>query len=303
MLGRSPWTRYRRDDEFKVLLDLPGTDPGSIELTVDNDVLTVRGTRTWLRFDDDQIAIAERPKGQFSRQLFLGESLDRNKITASYEDGVLAVTIPVIATGQAPQGQDRSRKGRRRRPSPQCWPPFEEAALVPTRAAPFSGHSDNDVPGSLVSTARFVFFQMFVACTTALRLSRCRVESARSRPDQAPYPVTATRSASNSIMARFLVVVVVVLGFGFLADGVVVAVVGAVVELEEDEAVHIDGTVILLSSSVTAPVRAKADRRPSFSPDACQRQNGSRKGCARTECRGTCNPSLSVLDAALSLIS
>lgn len=92
-----PVDAYRRDDEFKVLLDLPGTDPGSIELTVDNDVLTVRGTRTWLRFDDDQIAIAERPKGEFSRQLFLGETLDRDKITASYEDGVLAVTIPVIA--------------------------------------------------------------------------------------------------------------------------------------------------------------------------------------------------------------
>ena len=91
-----PVDAYRRDDEFKVLLDLPGTDPGSIELTVDNDVLTVRGMRTWLRFDDDQIAITERPKGEFSRQLFLGESLDRNKITASYEDGVLTVTIPVI---------------------------------------------------------------------------------------------------------------------------------------------------------------------------------------------------------------
>jgi HSP20 family protein len=92
-----PVDAYRRDDEFKVLLDLPGTDPGSIEVTVDNDVLTVRGTRTWLRFDDDQIAITERPKGEFSRQLFLGESLDRDKITASYEDGVLTVTIPVIA--------------------------------------------------------------------------------------------------------------------------------------------------------------------------------------------------------------
>ncbi len=92
-----PVDAYRRDDEFKVLFDLPGTDPDSIEVTVDNDVLTVRGTRTWLRFDDDQIAITERPKGEFSRQLFLAESLDRNKMTAAYGDGVLTVTIPVIA--------------------------------------------------------------------------------------------------------------------------------------------------------------------------------------------------------------
>ncbi len=92
-----PVDAYRRDDEYRVLFDLPGTDPGSIEVSVDNDVLTVRGTRTWLRFDDDQVAITERPKGDFTRQLFLGESLDRDKITASYEDGVLTITIPVIA--------------------------------------------------------------------------------------------------------------------------------------------------------------------------------------------------------------
>jgi HSP20 family protein len=92
-----PVDAYRRGGEFKVVLDLPGSDPCSLEVTVDNDVLTVRGTRTWLRFDDDQIVITERPEGEFSRQLFLGESLDRDKITASYEDGVLTVTIPVIA--------------------------------------------------------------------------------------------------------------------------------------------------------------------------------------------------------------
>jgi HSP20 family protein len=90
-----PVDAYRRGNEFKVHLDLPGVDPGSIELTVEKDVLTVRATRTWMPAEDDQIQIAERAQGEFSRQLFLGESLDRDHITAVYDNGVLTITIPV----------------------------------------------------------------------------------------------------------------------------------------------------------------------------------------------------------------
>ena len=91
-----PVDAYRRGNEYKVLLDLPGTDPGSVELTVEKDLLTVRAKRTWIPAEDDQIQIAERGQGEFSRQLFLGEGLDREKITASYENGVLIITIPAI---------------------------------------------------------------------------------------------------------------------------------------------------------------------------------------------------------------
>ena len=90
-----PVDAYRRGNEFKVHVDLPGADPGSIELTVEKDVLSVRATRSWTRGEDDQIQIAERAQGEFGRQLFLGESLDRDHITATYEDGVLTITIPV----------------------------------------------------------------------------------------------------------------------------------------------------------------------------------------------------------------
>jgi HSP20 family protein len=90
-----PVDAYRRGNEFKVHLDLPGVDSGSIELTVEKDVLAVRATRSWARAEGDQIQMTERAHGDFSRQLFLGESLDREHITATYENGVLTATIPV----------------------------------------------------------------------------------------------------------------------------------------------------------------------------------------------------------------
>jgi len=64
-------------------------------LTVDKDVLNVQASRTWVRNESDDVQIAERAQGNFGRQLFLGESLDRDNITALYHDGVLMITIPV----------------------------------------------------------------------------------------------------------------------------------------------------------------------------------------------------------------
>jgi HSP20 family protein len=90
-----PVDAYRRGDEFKLLLDLPGADPRFIDVTVDKDVLTVRATRAWVPAEEDQIQMTERPQGDFSRQLFLGESLDVDHLTASYDNGVLTLTIPV----------------------------------------------------------------------------------------------------------------------------------------------------------------------------------------------------------------
>jgi HSP20 family protein len=91
-----PVDAFRTGDVFTVLLDIPGADPGSIELTVEKDVLAVHAVRTWKKDLADQVLITERHKGEFSRQLFLGESLDRDAIRATYDDGVLTITIPVI---------------------------------------------------------------------------------------------------------------------------------------------------------------------------------------------------------------
>src|SRR4029078_13391136 len=78
-----PVDAYRRGDEFKVHFDLPGVDSRFIELTVEKDLLTVRATRAWVGPEGDQIQIAERAHGDFSRQLFLGEGLDRDHIGAT----------------------------------------------------------------------------------------------------------------------------------------------------------------------------------------------------------------------------
>ena len=90
-----PMDAYRHGDQFLVHFDLPGADPESIEVTVEKNVLTVKAERSWQRTEGDEVLVSERPQGSFSRQLFLGETLDADNIAASYENGVLTVTIPV----------------------------------------------------------------------------------------------------------------------------------------------------------------------------------------------------------------
>ncbi|BBY55379.1 Hsp20 family protein [Mycobacterium koreense] len=89
-----PVDAWRDGDEFVVEFDLPGVDADSLELDVERNVLTVRAERPALDQNREMVS-AERPRGVFSRQLFLGETLDTDKIVASYRDGVLRLTIPV----------------------------------------------------------------------------------------------------------------------------------------------------------------------------------------------------------------
>lgn len=89
-----PIDAYRKGESFVVEFDLPGVAADSIDLTVEQNVLTVRATRQRTASDAEFI-LAERPQGTFSRQLFLGESLDTDRIQASYSDGVLTLEIPV----------------------------------------------------------------------------------------------------------------------------------------------------------------------------------------------------------------
>ena len=89
-----PMDAWRDGDTFRVELDLPGVDPSSIDLDVERNVVTVKAERPTRASDADLIA-AERPRGVFSRQLVLGDSLDTDRIQASYDSGVLSLSIPV----------------------------------------------------------------------------------------------------------------------------------------------------------------------------------------------------------------
>jgi HSP20 family protein len=90
-----PIDAYRHGDEFVVEFDLPGVDAGSIDLTVEKNVLTVHAERRRSSLEGVELLVGERPQGTFSRQLFLGESLDTDRIDASYADGVLTLRLPI----------------------------------------------------------------------------------------------------------------------------------------------------------------------------------------------------------------
>lgn len=91
-----PMDAYRAGDEFVVCFDLPGVAADAIELDIERNVLTVKAERR-PRYDGDdvQMQVSERPLGVFSRQLFLGDTLDTDRIAADYEAGVLTLRIPV----------------------------------------------------------------------------------------------------------------------------------------------------------------------------------------------------------------
>lgn len=90
-----PIDAYRHGEEFVVEIDLPGVDPETVDLTVEQDVLTVRAQRQRQAVDEAELLVGERPHGSFSRQLFLGEGLDADRLDARYTDGVLVLRIPV----------------------------------------------------------------------------------------------------------------------------------------------------------------------------------------------------------------
>lgn len=90
-----PMDAYRKANDFYVHFDLPGIDPDKIDLTIEQNVLTVRAERPALSGNGAEMIVTERPAGTFSRQLFLGETLDGENVKANYDAGVLTLTIPV----------------------------------------------------------------------------------------------------------------------------------------------------------------------------------------------------------------
>lgn len=86
---------YRDHDQYVLNADLPGVDPGSVDVDVDGQLLTIRAQRTAGANEGAKWLTQERPYGSYLRQFSLGEGLDTEHITANYDNGVLSVVIPV----------------------------------------------------------------------------------------------------------------------------------------------------------------------------------------------------------------
>ena len=90
-----PMDAWRDGHDFVVEFDLPGIEPDTIDLDVERNVLTVRAERKPSTGPEVELVASERPRGMFSRQVILGDTLDPERIEAAYNAGVLRLTIPV----------------------------------------------------------------------------------------------------------------------------------------------------------------------------------------------------------------
>jgi HSP20 family protein len=101
LLGSRPGPRfmpvdlYRDGDTYILNADLPGIDPGSVDIDVDGQLLTIRAERTAATADGAKWLSQERPYGSFLRQFTLGDGVDATSISAHYDNGVLSVVVPL----------------------------------------------------------------------------------------------------------------------------------------------------------------------------------------------------------------
>ncbi len=77
--------------EYVIAVDLPGIDRSALEISIDSDRLTIRGTRNLNASGEYRV---ERRRGRFVRSFGVPTSVDQSKISADYKDGVLKVTLP-----------------------------------------------------------------------------------------------------------------------------------------------------------------------------------------------------------------
>jgi len=96
-----PVDAFQRDGRLELRFDLPGVPEDAVELAVERRTLTVSASRPYAPAEGDHVFFAERPWGQFSRQIVLGDSLDTARVAANFDNGVLVVTIPVHEQAQS----------------------------------------------------------------------------------------------------------------------------------------------------------------------------------------------------------
>ncbi|SEB60273.1 HSP20 family protein [Paramicrobacterium humi] len=90
-----PVDLYRENGQYVLSADMPGIDPGSVDVDVDGQLLTLRAERTAAAHEGAKWLAQERPHGTYLRQFSLGEGVDAQQISAHYDNGVLSVIIPI----------------------------------------------------------------------------------------------------------------------------------------------------------------------------------------------------------------
>jgi HSP20 family protein len=93
-----------KDSAFEITAELPGLDAKNIELSVSDDVLTIKGEKNEEREEKTKDRyVSERRYGSFRRSVQLPSSVDANKIEANYKSGILTVTLPKSAEAKKKQ--------------------------------------------------------------------------------------------------------------------------------------------------------------------------------------------------------
>lgn len=95
--GIMPMDAYEHNDIYTLRFDLPGVDPNDVDLTVEGNILTVTAERASEEIDRVTWLLRERPSGSHRRDVRLGDRLDTGRVSASHDNGVLTVTIPMRA--------------------------------------------------------------------------------------------------------------------------------------------------------------------------------------------------------------
>ena len=109
-----PVDLFREGDQYVLTADLPGIDPESVDLDVDGQLLTIRAERHLPMHEGVKWLTHERPYGSYVRQFTLGDGVDVERISASYENGVLSVTVPMAERAKPRKIEIASRAGDRK---------------------------------------------------------------------------------------------------------------------------------------------------------------------------------------------
>ena len=196
-----PMDLCKIDDHYVLTADLPGVDPGSVDVDVDSGTLTISAHRTARSEDAVQWLANERFFGTYRRQLSLGEGIDATAISATYENGVLTVTIPLAERAKPRKIESLTAAASSRSSRPPSTPSNRQSRLRADRDS--AEQRSVRSPHAARVTRAVQPVQQVVAHRTAIRCPgssrrRCRAATRRAAPGDCAASRRASRPAVRS---------------------------------------------------------------------------------------------------------